>query len=623
MPFQKRPIIPTLEIFLLLFFSSLLSHAQTFAVQVGAYHEDANVRAMDDRLSALDYTVVKERVRQGNGKTLTQVAVGSLPDRKEATLTLNRLKAEGLDGFVRNMPPPVLLAQNTANKEAQPRENALNYFADGVEALDVQDFEGAAQSFKKAMALEPQNLEFEYHLAVAYVRLKRDEEALNIFESLIKRNPKNYFKAYFDIAGVYSREGAFQKALDTLNLADQAAPNTARVYLEKGYVYKNLKEYDQAIKSFNRAKELDPKESQLVYYMIGAVDLEREEFKNSDLMFKKAIQVAPETPLAQSARQTIPNIEQAAWARKPWYLTTALNWGYDDNVPRNPIEELTGGPVTGGLGKGDQFQTFFLTGGYKFLNRKDMEIGAGYSLFSLGYRDWTQNNVTSHSPHAYFQGNFDPVYIRFRYDFSYFYAGGKKQTLNPPVYLTFANNSYAKLRMHSFAPTISILEPYGLRSDVNLSYQIKNYLDGITADASRYGADITQSYKIPGTESYPRVGYRHAYEQSGDKRSVYSYHEFFAGISSPIYWGITGDVSFSYMRTDYPEFGPTFSTKRLDQTYTVSFTLNRYLIEHLLLTFNYLHIKNDSDYVNPFPNENRDQYTFQKNIYILAIVYSF
>ena len=415
---------------------------------------------------------------------------------------------------------------------AQPEHSALNYFADGVEALDVKDFGAAERSFKKAISLEPENMEFQYLLAVTYVRLKRDQEALNIFESLIKRDPKIYFKAYFDIAGVYTRAGIFQKALNTLNLAEQADPNSARVYLEKGYVYKNLKEYDQAIKSFSRAKELDPKESQLAYYMIGAVDLEREKFENADLMFNKAIQIAPKTPLAQNAKQTLLVVEQAAWARKPWYLTTALNWGYDDNVPRDPIEELTGGPVTGGLGKGDQFQTFFLTGGYKFLNRKDMEIGAGYSLFSLGYRDWTQNNVTSHSPHAYFQGNFDPVYLRFQYDFSYFYAGGKKETLNPPVYLTFANNSYAKLRMHSFTQTISILEPYDLRSDINLSYQMKDYLDGITADASRYGADITQSYKLPDTECYPRVGYRHAYEQSGDKRSVYSYHEFFAGISS-------------------------------------------------------------------------------------------
>ena len=505
-----------------------------------------------------------------------------------------------------------------ADVKSKPEPSALNYFADGVEALDVKDFEGAVRSFKKAIEIEPNNLEFQYHLAIPYVRLNRDKEALEIFESLIKRDPKNYFKAYFDIAGIYSKGGAYQKALDTLNIAEKIDPNNARVLLEKGYVYKNLKEYDQAINCFNRAKALDPKESQLAYYMIAAVNLEREEFEKADLMFKKAIEIAPKTPLAQSALQTIPAVEQAAWARKPWYLITSFNWGYDDNVPRDPLEEITGGPITGGTGKEDQFQTFLLKGGYKVLNQKDMEIGIGYSLFSMGYRDWTDSNVTSHSPHIYFQGNFDPVYFRFQYDFSYFYAGGKKQTLNPPVYLTFANNSYARLRMHSFIPTISILEPYNLRSDINLGYQIKEYLDGVTGDASRYGADITQSYKIPGTECYPRVGYRYAYEPSDDKKSTYRYHEFFVGISSPIYWGITGDLSFSYMSTDYPDFSA--ERARRDKTYTTAVTINRYLFERFLVSFTYLHIKNDSNFLE---NIYQDLYTFKKNMYILSATYSF
>jgi len=661
MSFAKSKI--TLCLVLSLFLPALanISHARTFAVQVGAYHDVTNVAALKELLNALDYPVVEEQVKKNDGTPLTQLMIGPFRNRAGAMRTLERIESKGFEGFIRTMPPiqkaslvaagppeaaesrgsvspaeqaadtpktaapekdrpppPPGLGRSPEPQGAEPEQNALNYLADGVVSLDMQDFEAAERSFRKAVSLEPQNKEFQYYLAVACVRLKKDEEALRIFQSLLEKDPDSYFKAYFDIAAIYSSQGRYRMALDTLNLAEEADPKSARVALEKGFVYKNLKEYDQAIRSFNRAKEFDPKETQLVYYMIGAVDLEREEFKNADRMFKKAVEVAPRTPLAQSAMQTLPHVEKAAWARKPWYLTTALNWGYDDNVPRNPVEEITGGPISAGLGEGDQFETFFLTGGYKFLNLKDMQLGAGYSIFSLGYRDWTENNVTAHSPHAYFQGNFHPVYFRFQYDFSYYYAGGKKQDINPPVYLTFGNNSFAKLRMHSFVPTISILEPYNLRTDINLSYQIKDYLDGITADASRYGADITQSYKIPGTECYPRLGYRYAYEQSGDKSSVYRYHEVFAGVSTPIYWGITGDVSFAYMRIDYPEFSIPL-TDRLDKTYTFSVVLNRYLIDRLLLTFNYLHIRNDSDYYQ----DRKDLYTFNKNMYILTLTYTF
>ena len=82
MSFLKLKFIPALVLFPFLFFFSLLSHAQSFAVQVGAYHKAENVTAVNERLSALDYPVMNERVKQQNGNTLTQVVVGPIPDRK-------------------------------------------------------------------------------------------------------------------------------------------------------------------------------------------------------------------------------------------------------------------------------------------------------------------------------------------------------------------------------------------------------------------------------------------------------------------------------------------------------------------------------------------------------------
>ena len=515
-----------------------------------------------------------------------------------------------------NSPAPRPSGAVTGASEKQP--TAMDIFMDGIDALDMEDFDEAARRFEEASVMDPQNPEFQYHLGVAYVRIKKNREALEIFESLTRRYPKKYFKAYFDIAAVYSGEKKYERALETLRKAEKIDPECGRVFLDMGYAYKDSGNYEQAIKCFSRAKELDPQLNQISVYMSGATYLEEERFDQASEMFRKAVELDPETPLAESARQTIPRVEEAAWGRKPWYLITSFNWGYDDNVARDPLGEISGGPVSGGTGKGDQYQTFFLRTGYKFLNLKGYEAGVGYTLFSLGYRDWTDSNVTSHSPHAYFQADWDPVFFRFQYDFTYFYSGGIKQEVNPPIYLTFANNSYARLRMQSFMPTISILEPYNLRTDLNLIYQIKDYLDGVTGDASRYSADITQSYQIPNTQVLPRIGYRTAYEQSGDDPSTYSYHELMAGVAASIYWDIWGDLSFAYMRTHYPDF--SLSGGRRDSTYTTTFSLKRYLMERLLLSFSYIHIKNDSDYIAP---NGEDLYTFRKNVYTLQISYVF
>ena len=512
---------------------------------------------------------------------------------------------------------PSANASTTSVVTPDDESAAMNVFKDGVDALDMQNFEEAAGLFKKAAAMEPQNLEYQYYIGVTYVQLKKNREALEIFETLITKDP-HFFKAYFDIAAIFSSEKNHEKAIETLKKAGKINPKSGRVFLDMGYAYKASKDYGQAIVCFSRARELDPHLNQISVFMTGATLLDEEQYEQATQMFNKAAELDPETPLAENARQTIPRVEEAAWARKPWYLITSFNWGYDDNLAREPLDEVIGGPITsGGLGKGDEYQTFFLRTGYKFLNLKDMESGVGYTLFSLGYRDWTESNVTSQSPHAYFQANWDPVFFRFQYDFTYFYSGGKKQGINPPIYLTFANNSSARLRMHSFMPTISIIEPYNLRTDINLGYQIKDYLDGVTSDASRYAADITQSYKIPGTPILPRIGYRTAYEKSGDDPSTYSYHELMAGVCSTICWGIWGDLSFAYMRTHYPNFTPTQS--RRDSMYTTTFSLKRSFLKRLLLSFSYIHIRNNSDYL---PN-GEDLYSFKENLYSLGITYTF
>ncbi|MCK4389011.1 MAG: tetratricopeptide repeat protein [Desulfobacterales bacterium] len=496
------------------------------------------------------------------------------------------------------------------------QQSALNYFVDGVEAYDMADYEEAIRSLEKAIELKPSNLEFQYYLGLTYSAMGRGEDALKVFDSIVREEPVKFQKAYFEIAALYSKQKEYQKALNTLSLVEKISPGDSRIYLEKGYAYKNLQDYDRATGSFNKAKDLDPGLAQVVYYNIGAIYFETEQFDRAEDVFKKAIEVDPETATAENARQSITNVRSAKKARKPWYLSASFTWGYDDNVFFQALEAadiVREGRV---LDKGDEFQTFLLAGGYKFINRKDLEVGAGYTLYCTGYEELTDNNLLGHIPYIYLQYNEHPVYFRVQYDFSYYYAGGRRNGQDKGFYLTFGDSSDDTMRMHSIMPTITIVEPYDLRSEITLNYQDKEYLDGITPDACHYSGGIVQSYKLPNSERYPRVGYKYGYEDASPEESSYQYHEALMGFSSPISWGVRGDASLTYARTYYHRNPDVVADgKRRDKKYMFAISLTRPLSERFQVLFSYNYTHNNS---NVSDNE-IDPYKFRKNVYTLSV----
>jgi len=504
---------------------------------------------------------------------------------------------------------------------APAEQSAMNYFVDGVEAFDRGDYNEAVRSLEKAIQLKPSNLEFRYYLGLSYGALNRNEKALKIFSEIVDKEPVKFRKAYFEIAALYSKQKEYQKAIDTLTLAEKAAPSDARIYLEKGYAYKNLKSYEQAIVNFKKAKELDPDLAQVACYNIAVAYYETDRFDMAEEMFLTAIASNPETATAENARQSIRNLKGAKRARRPWYLSTSLSWGYDDNVLLQALEQAGVVSATGEvLDKSDDFETIVLRGGYKFINRKDLEIGAGYTLYCTGYKELVDSNVLGHIPYLYLQYNDDPVYYRIEYDFSYYYAGGSRNDQDNGLYLTFGDSSEDKMRMHSLMPTITIVEPYGLRSEITLNYQDKHYLDGVTSNARHYIGGIVQSYKLPDSECYPRVGYKYGYEDATSKESTYQYHEGLVGFSSPLRWGVWGDVSLSYTRTYYHKNTRYCAEgERADKKYMFSASLSRTITDRFQFLFSYNYTHNNSNVMWSDGSSTYDPFKFKKNVYTLSI----
>ncbi|WP_323758296.1 tetratricopeptide repeat protein [Roseivirga sp.] len=81
-------------------------------------------------------------------------------------------------------------------------------------------------AFPKLMKEEKQ--EVEIRIANIYRRQRKTENALEVLEILIKKNPK-YSGAYTEKAGILSDLGQYQAALDNINLAINYSPNDKKL----------------------------------------------------------------------------------------------------------------------------------------------------------------------------------------------------------------------------------------------------------------------------------------------------------------------------------------------------------------------------------------------------------
>jgi hypothetical protein len=72
-----------------------------FGVQIGAFAEYGNVLIQVERLQDAFNTDIVVSINELNGKTVYKVVVGAFPSRDQAQSLQNRMKAAGVNGFIR------------------------------------------------------------------------------------------------------------------------------------------------------------------------------------------------------------------------------------------------------------------------------------------------------------------------------------------------------------------------------------------------------------------------------------------------------------------------------------------------------------------------------------------
>jgi len=154
-------------------------------------------------------------------------------------------------------------------------------------------YDDAVAELLKAVEIDPQNDQYQFHLGHSYFKQEKYTEAIRAFEETVRLNPV-YTEAYYHMGQIYRLQGCSQEAARILEKASHTQPRNADILKNLGEAYLSQGRFDEAVRAFGRAGELDPT-CEYVFYQIGKILMKREDKRDDALQaLKKAVSLQPE-----------------------------------------------------------------------------------------------------------------------------------------------------------------------------------------------------------------------------------------------------------------------------------------------------------------------------------------
>ncbi len=124
-----------------------------------------------------------------------------------------------------------------------------------IEEEQRSDFEAALRHVDQALALRANYPEAHYNRANLLARMRRLDEAIASYREAIRLAP-DYLDALHNLANTWRSARQPERALEAFNAAIRLKPS-ADLYANRGYVLRDTGQFQAAIKSFDKALQLD------------------------------------------------------------------------------------------------------------------------------------------------------------------------------------------------------------------------------------------------------------------------------------------------------------------------------------------------------------------------------
>ncbi|MEO7211691.1 tetratricopeptide repeat protein [Mucilaginibacter sp.] len=193
---------------------------------------------------------------------------------------------------------------------AQSDSSVAGLIKQGVELNNQKKYPEAAESYKAALALEPDNVQANYQMAFTLFSAGKNKEALPFIEKASKgNNPKFTAAAYSLMGSIYQSVNQLPNAVNAYKNAIKADGSNQRIYYNLGIAYFKGKLYGEAEQTFATAIELDSSDagSTRMYALSAFHQNKRAE---ATFGFCRFLMLEPNTPRSAEVYGNLQNILQ-------------------------------------------------------------------------------------------------------------------------------------------------------------------------------------------------------------------------------------------------------------------------------------------------------------------------
>ena len=213
-------------------------------------------------------------------------------EENSKAMGVNRESNQSEDEFRREIEK--ITDRSTASEKERQKANqmtAWDYFRQGNRYYNLWDYEGAVESYSKAINTQSDIAIFYNSRGYIYDNMGKYEKAFFDYNKAIELKP-DYEDAYNNRGYAYGNMGDYEKALSDYNKAIELKPDHMIAYYNRGCCYNEMGEQEKALSDFNKAIELEPDFAN-PYRHCGMVWEKRKDLEKAVSFYTKAIELNP------------------------------------------------------------------------------------------------------------------------------------------------------------------------------------------------------------------------------------------------------------------------------------------------------------------------------------------